>query len=182
MPCARPAPPSRTGMPEEPSAKHGAQSSPSEGERVERVVGGEETRCEGAGRGVPAGNADVSGGPTARAASRDIGIDAVVGRVPRSGNSAAVHAVENATVRLRDSRGRVLARHQVGLDVVAGRVVGGHQLVGAAVQQQRGSRLLSCERVRARIFDRCHRRRPVSPKVWSSLLTVTPAALEATTR
>ena len=135
------------GLPVEPSAKQGEQiSGPPKAKVPKRGVGFEQGRGEGAGRvGVVGGDADVFGAPAIFTAGRDVGVDAAVGRVAGAGDAAVVDAVEDLRGALGvgiAAEGR-LAWDQVGLDVIATGVGGGDQLVGAAVEQQRGAGLLA---------------------------------------
>ena len=79
-----------------------------------------------------------------------------------SGSRAEVQAVEQPVACPRVGRERSLARHQIGLDVIAAGVRGRDQLVGAAVGQQRGARLLAHGFVSA-IVDRGTRVGPEHP-------------------
>ena len=89
------------------------------------------------------------------AAGRDVGVDAVVGRVAGARDAAVVDAVEDLGGVLGfgvAAEGR-LARDQVRLDVIAAGVGGGDELVGAAVEQQRGAGLLADVGVGAGIVE-----------------------------
>ena len=103
------------GSPVLPSAKQGEQISGPPKAKVSRPASASsEGRGERAGRERVVGrDADVFGAPAVFAAGRDVGVDAVVGRIAGAGDAAVVDAVEDL--------GEGLSRFGVAAERVSGR-------------------------------------------------------------
>ena len=125
-----------------------------EGKGVKAGIGFEQTRGERRRGGCAVRrDADVFGAPATGAARGDVGVDPAVGRITDPGDGTVMDAVEDAARGPWVACERSLPGDDVGLDVIAGGVRRGDELVGAAVEELGGAGLLADVGVGAGIVD-----------------------------